>query len=411
MVTKRKLLELLPVRDRQHTIVEDQSTGDIQDGILSRHEKFKKDYDLISDYFITGSVEETAELLWEFLRQNVPYKKESRDLQTVRSPAAILSYPADCKSYALFSAGIIDSLNRKGYMDASYAFRFACYDQSKEPGHVFLVIYPAEDEIWIDPVPEISYFDEPLQPICYQDEIIEPMSLVEISGISRTVPAVSGINAVQVLSNFRDKLNLERLQRLNDGMYLGGPEDQEYIEMIGLVNKQINNGGIGAMEIGVVSDIIDTAKDILSIFKKKDNKNMTPEDYAMSWNPAELELGNQIGYGVAGIIMGFRPDEPTVTPAAVYAWLRMNGAGALMSVTQWPRRVTKQDILSWFERKGWPLTADAQREIGLASGSTALTNLIPSLDGSKSGGSNLLLPLIIGGGVLFLVMRKKKGRR
>lgn len=161
MPTKEQLLEILPVRDEIVLVVDPQSTTDIEQLILSKHEEYAADYDLISHYFDTGNIIDTSRGIFEFLKAYVPYTKESGKYQTVKSPARILlvddgSNPfdrVDCKNYASFIAGIIDSIQRKNPDNWDWAYRFASYDAANpEPGHVFVVVTIDGKELWIDPV-------------------------------------------------------------------------------------------------------------------------------------------------------------------------------------------------------------------------------------------------------------------
>ncbi len=403
MVSKADILGLAPDRDHWRIITDDQSTGDIEKGIIASHKKFKTDYDHISELFLGDTVEDTAEKIWKFLRKNVPYKRESKELQTVRSPYSIVAFPADCKSYALFAGGIIDSLNRKGFLNVPFAYRFASYDENnwKEPGHVFLVLYPGTtNEIWIDPVPEISYFDEKLEPVAYKDKIFKPMSLVEISGIS--TPANPVISSVQCLRSYRDQLNLERLNLLTSGqMRMNSEDDLEYIQAIEELDKQINNGGIGAIDPKI---LVNLGKGILSIFQKGDNNS--PESIAMKsdgWNKTDRELGHQFGWAAADVIKNGRPD---IEPEQTLRWLMLNGVQGVLNNTEWGT-VTKSDIVRYFENRGRPLSDAMKQSLGLST--NVFSSLVEPTSAGGSGGLMKMLPIIlIGGGLLYVVTKKKR---
>jgi len=407
MVSRAYILGTVPNRAQSLVITDDQSTGDIEAGIISRHKKFKSDYDQISDQFISDSVEDTAKKIWSFLRKNVPYRRESKNLQTVRSPYAIAAFPADCKSYALFAGGIIDSLNRKGLLNVPWSYRFASYDENnwKEPGHVFVVLYPGtNNEIWIDPVPEISYFDEKLQPVSFKDKFFKPMALVEISGIGSAVPAPSRTERIEVLSEFRNRLDQERRRRLLNGeMLLNSPADLEYVDAIEMVTGEMNKAGIG-----VVSDIITTVKDVLNIFKKK---NETIDDIARrsdQWNKSERELGHQYGWAAADVVKNGRPD---IEPEQLLRWLSLNGIQPILNNKEWGT-VTKEDIIRYFENRGRPLSDQMKQSLGLST--NLISNLLDPVSGGSSGdGLSKILPiLLIGGGVIYFVTRpKRKSRR
>ena len=163
---------------KKKMLVADQSTGDIIQAILEAHNKYKDQYNAISSYFKGYSDEQTARNIFDFLKRNIRYVIESEDQQLVRSPAAILHQAvSDCKCYALFAAGICDSLG------IPYCYRFASYKYGqKNPAHVFCVIHPdTKNEIWCDPV--LSYFNYK-KPYYYKlDKKPKKMAVYSISGI------------------------------------------------------------------------------------------------------------------------------------------------------------------------------------------------------------------------------------
>lgn len=184
LVDKNDLLQKLPAFTNIKKVVKvNQGVTDIINGILQTHELYKKDYDLISNYFLGNNATETGKNIWQFLKKNVKYYIESDNVQTLRSPSAIIALPADCKSYSLFSMGVLDSLRRKGKLNVDLAFRFAGYDPySNHLEHVFTVINPnTNNEIWLDAV--LNNFNEHKQPTNFKDKKINNMALVGLSGI------------------------------------------------------------------------------------------------------------------------------------------------------------------------------------------------------------------------------------
>jgi hypothetical protein len=181
MIGKNEILSKLnPYLNSRRVIVEDQGVSDIVNGILDTHQKYKIEYDKISNYFYGGDCYSTAKNIWNYLKENVTYFIEPDDKQTLRSPSAILAVPGDCKSYALFANGIIDSLRRKGLLHCEVAYRFAGYTNNKDFEHVFSVIKNGNIETWIDPV--LPQFNQKKQPTNYKDKKIN-MALIAFSGI------------------------------------------------------------------------------------------------------------------------------------------------------------------------------------------------------------------------------------
>ena len=166
-------------------IVRDQQVPDIISAMLSAHKMYASEYDKISQDFYSGDGVQTAKKLFQFLKKNVHYKIESDKNQRIMSPSAILSlgkFGADCKTYALFIMGVLDSLKRKGLINNKIYFRFASYKLLDEiPHHVFAVIQDQDGtEYFIDPV--LSTFNE--RKTYYHKIDKEPtMPLYSVSGI------------------------------------------------------------------------------------------------------------------------------------------------------------------------------------------------------------------------------------
>jgi len=217
MVSKSVVLKkLAPFQNYKKVVSSDQTVTDIIDGIVDTHYKWQEEYDKISDIFVGESELETARNIWNFLKSNVPYYIESNKNQTLRSPSAIVAMPGDCKSYALFANGVLDSLNRKGIFQVPLSFRFAGYkDSSREPQHVFAVMYPGtKKEIWIDPV--LARFNEKRQPSFYKDKKIK-MALIALSGVGYT-----SSDKRAEMEAYRDKLVRDRDRLLQAGVITPG---------------------------------------------------------------------------------------------------------------------------------------------------------------------------------------------
>lgn len=154
-MNRRRLLRLIgkdcPV---PIMVTEDQGAGDIMKRMILKHKKCAEDYDNIANEFSDGSVYVICERLFEFCKNNIYYSEESIDVQSISAPQTILTRGhCDCKGYALFIGGVLDSLKRSGY-PINWCYRFASYKIFDEtPGHVFVVMDPGtQNEVWIDPV-------------------------------------------------------------------------------------------------------------------------------------------------------------------------------------------------------------------------------------------------------------------
>lgn len=140
-------------------LVDDQDVQDIMRGLKMKHKQCTADYDRIAKYFPSDDVEELCYDLWAFCRDNLTYFEEPVKKQEVRSPITILkSGYSDCKCYSLFIAGILDAKRRKG-LDIDWVFRFTpTVFYKADIGHVFVVVNPKSDNIWVDAV--LDTFDQ-----------------------------------------------------------------------------------------------------------------------------------------------------------------------------------------------------------------------------------------------------------
>lgn len=178
---------LKPFGGNSQMLVRDQQVPDIISAMLSAHKLYASEYDKISKDFFSGDGVQTAKKLFEFLKKNVKYKIESDKNQRIMSPSAILSLGKnDCKNYALFIMGVLDSLKRKGLINNKIYYRFASYKLLDEiPHHVFAVIQDQDgNEYFVDPV--LSKFNE--RKTYYHKIDKEPnMPLYSVSGIGNQI--------------------------------------------------------------------------------------------------------------------------------------------------------------------------------------------------------------------------------
>jgi len=264
MVSRSAVLEkLAPFNNFKKVVSTDQTVTDIIDGIVSTHYQYQDEYDKISQYFVGESELETARNIFNFLKSNVPYYIESNNNQTLRSPSAIVALPGDCKSYALFANGVLDSLNRKGIFQVPLAFRFAGYkNNTREPQHVFAVMYPGtKKEIWIDPV--LPRFNEKRQPSFFKDKKIK-MALIALSGVG-----YSASDKRAEMEAYRDKLVNDRDRLLQAGVITpGSSKELQYKVAINKVTNALQDlpsvNGIGEFDWqNAFSSLVTAAPDII----------------------------------------------------------------------------------------------------------------------------------------------------
>lgn len=291
MVSKSVVLQkLAPFKNFKKVVSTDQTVGDIIDGIVNTHYQYADEYDKISNYFVGESELETARNIWNFLKSNVPYYIESNNNQTLRSPSAIVAMPGDCKSYALFANGVLDSLNRKGIFQVPLAFRFAGYkDNTREPQHVFAVMYPGtKKEIWIDPV--LARFNEKRQPSFYKDKKIK-MALIALSGLG-----YSSNDKRAEMEAFRDKLVRERDRLLQAGVITpGSSKELQYKVAINKITVALqdlpNMAGIGEFDwTRAFESLVTAAPTIISA--SRPGGSFSPDFPQQTFQP-QMPLQNQ----------------------------------------------------------------------------------------------------------------------
>jgi hypothetical protein len=111
------LQKLQPFNNKKVVVVQDQTTGDIINGIIQTSKKYEAEYEKILPYFEDDDIIETAKNVFDFLKKNCNYVVESTIQQTLRSPASIIATGktkgCDCKSYSLFFMGILSAYIKK----------------------------------------------------------------------------------------------------------------------------------------------------------------------------------------------------------------------------------------------------------------------------------------------------------
>jgi hypothetical protein len=118
-------------------------------------ERSRPYYDRIWMFFDSETVEEVGEGIFDFLKDQLFYLEEDDDAQVLSTPKEMLERgECDCKGYALFIGGVVDAINRNsGRPEIPWCFRFV---PSKilgtKIGHVFVVLDPGGNEVWVDPV-------------------------------------------------------------------------------------------------------------------------------------------------------------------------------------------------------------------------------------------------------------------
>jgi hypothetical protein len=180
--------KLTPFSNQRRLLINEQQVKDIVSAMLEAHKTYASEYDKISDNFYSGGAVQTAKKIFEFLKKNIKYTVDSEASQKIMSPSAIISIGKnDCKNYALFIVGILDSLRRKGYFTNKVFYRFASYRLlDRIPHHTFAVVIDDKgNEVFVDPV--LSSFNE-RKTYFHKIDKSPKMSLYSVSGIFTKKP-------------------------------------------------------------------------------------------------------------------------------------------------------------------------------------------------------------------------------
>ena len=157
------LQQLKPYSGRKVLVTTKQSTNDIIKELLQAHSENASEYDKICEQFWTGNEKRTLRKIFDYCKKNIRYEVEPDELQTVKSPSAIIAQgKGDCKHYASFCNGLISAINRKYGTNMNNVYRFAGYNiGATEPQHVYCAVRLSDDKttIILDPVLE-TYNDE-----------------------------------------------------------------------------------------------------------------------------------------------------------------------------------------------------------------------------------------------------------
>lgn len=155
MASKTAMLQKLEgTAPKPKLIIDQQQVKDIMRQMLIKHEECKKDYDRIYKEFLGGDIWDICERLYNFCVDNIEIKTEDEEAQYTSCPYTILKRgSSDCKGYALFISGVLDAIRRHKNMPIDWCYRFASYNfLDSTPNHVFTVVNPKQEDIWIDPV-------------------------------------------------------------------------------------------------------------------------------------------------------------------------------------------------------------------------------------------------------------------
>jgi hypothetical protein len=187
---KRKAIQALGAMSAlPMTVVDDQTVSDIVEWMPVAHAAYRRMYDKLVACVEEDELSNLCYELWDFCRTNLKYKEEGVEKQQLSAPSTMLERGwADCKCYALFIGGILDALNRRG-ADIEWHYRYVpSAPWGSSIGHVFVVVDPGGEDIWVDPV--LSDFDRHYFFLIHKDVEIEPVAAMgRLGGLSPVMSA------------------------------------------------------------------------------------------------------------------------------------------------------------------------------------------------------------------------------
>jgi hypothetical protein len=102
---------------------------------------------LIAWYFVGENKKQTCYNIWQFLKNNIRYERETKDLQTVKTLSRLLKQDkkGDCKHFSTAVGCLLTQLN------IPFVFRlvsFNYYDST--PTHIYVVAKVNGEDVYID---------------------------------------------------------------------------------------------------------------------------------------------------------------------------------------------------------------------------------------------------------------------
>lgn len=188
MVTAQTAAALLPPYQGKKHITSVMGLGNnriLVSAILKNYPLAVAQTKRLANQFNTGSLESTGQAVWQFLRSQINYKEDSGLFQHIKAPSALATVKnGDCKSFSTFAAGIMANL---GY---PVTYRFAGYDGSQHPGHVYILAGKPGNQIIIDGV--WHTYNSEKKPYTFKKDY--KMEIATITGTDCGCKNISGCN-------------------------------------------------------------------------------------------------------------------------------------------------------------------------------------------------------------------------
>ena len=373
-------------------LVRDQQVPDIISAMLSAHKLYASEYDKISQDFYSGDGIQTAKKLFEFLKKNVQYKIESDKSQRIMSPSAILSLGKnDCKNYALFIMGVLDSLKRKGLINNKIYYRFASYKLLDEiPHHVFAVIQDQDgNEYFIDPV--LSKFNE-RKTYYHKIDKIPSMPLYSVSGIGQAKKKTASKAVTPAAPKEKKKIVLKIAL---------APARGSFLLLVGL-----NFMGLATKLKSAFNNKADETQNWWKNLGGNPNELLRKTEQGAKKKriaAADVEFNSegQIGVVAAGTAAAAATAAPILIKLAEF--LSKLGID-VKEVSEVGKRVLAKQVKNVVEKK---LETDAKIE---QASQDEINRIVNQTDNFNADGSKKMnyLPIVIGGAVIIYLISRKK---
>jgi hypothetical protein len=373
-------------------LVRDQQVPDIIFAMLSAHKMYASEYDKISQDFYSGDGIQTAKKLFDFLKKNVRYKIESDKAQRIMSPSAILSIGKnDCKNYALFIMGVLDSLKRKGIINNKIYYRFASYRLLDEiPHHVFAVIQDQEgNEYFIDPV--LSKFNE--RKTYYHKIDKQPsMPLYSVSGIGQAKKKTASKAISPAAPKEKKKIVLKIAL---------APARGSFLLLVGL-----NFMGLATKLKAAFANRADETQNWWKNLGGNPNELLRKTEQGakkkrIAGADVEFNSEGQIGVVAAGTAAAAATAAPILIKLAEF--LSKLGID-VKEVSEVGKRVLAKQVKNVVEKR---LESDAQMEQASQDEVDRIVNQAENFNADGSKKMNYL-PIVIGGAVIIYLISRKK---
>jgi organic hydroperoxide reductase OsmC/OhrA len=373
-------------------LVRDQQVPDIISAMLSAHKLYASEYDKISQDFYSGDGIQTAKKLFDFLKKNVQYKIESDKSQRIMSPSAILSLGKnDCKNYALFIMGVLDSLKRKGLINNKIYYRFASYRLLDEiPHHVFAVIQDQDgNEYFIDPV--LSKFNE-RKTYYHKIDKIPSMPLYSVSGIGQAKKKTASKAVTPAAPKEKKKIVLKIAL---------APARGSFLLLVGL-----NFMGLATKLKSAFDNKADETQNWWKNLGGNPNELLRKTEQGAKKKriaAADVEFSSEGQIGV--VATGTAAAAATAAPILIKLAEFLSKLGIdVKEVSEVGKRVLAKQVKNVVEKK---LETDAKIE---QASQDEIDRIVNQTDNFNADGSKKMnyLPIVIGGAVIIYLISRKK---